>query len=437
VVYFLGTDLTVYTRIREQVLAQVQDGARAIKRTGATLVMGCWCCYPDVCALSRDVAGAGYYMNFFEPQRLAPILRGELRKWIGALAVGSVSLTQRIPTRLTLDAASAAPRLHAMRSLTGATEATWLWPTLLPTETLSVRFRLRPFADVPEAAGAWPVAGTMAFTDSVGLAHHVVAQPLTVTVSGPCILPSPTASPTPATTATPQPTTPSTPTSTSTGFPPSPTPTAQPPPPALYLPLVLDERCDPAHKRADVALVLDTSSSMAGRKLDDAKAAALAFVADMDLAPGRDQVAVVRYDAAAEVACRLTTGRTVIDAAVRNLTARSGTHIDKGLRTALSELRSARHLERNLAVMVLLTDGRHTGTPGEELRAAAEVRAAGVRLYAVGLGGDVDAATLRQMTGDVARYHFAPDSTDLAQIYAEIATDILCPAPGGGFWPGR
>jgi hypothetical protein len=127
----------------------------------------------------------------------------------------------------------------------------------------------------------------------------------------------------------------------------------------------------------------------------------------------------------------------VIEAAIRNLTSRSGTHIDKGLRTALAELQSPRHLERNMSVMILLTDGVQTGTPGEELRAAAEVRAAGVRLYTIGLGADVDAATLREMAGDDARYHFAPDSADLARIYAEIASDILCPAPAGGFWPGR
>jgi len=215
-----------------------------------------------------------------------------------------------------------------------------------------------------------------------------------------------------------------------------PSATAVPVPQPLYLPLALREHCDPHHKRADVALVIDTSSSMAGSKLEDAKAAAAAFVGQMDLAPGRDQVAVVRFDTEAEVACHLTSALAVIDAAIRNLTYRSGTHIDKGLRTALGELQSSRHLQRNNSVMILLTDGIQTGTPGQELRAAAEVRAAGVRLYTIGLGADVDASTLREMAGDAARYHFAPDSADLAPIYTEIASDITCPAPAGGFWPG-
>ena len=229
-----------------------------------------------------------------------------------------------------------------------------------------------------------------------------------------------------ATTSTPTPS----PTPTASG-----TPTRAPVP--LYLPLALSERCDPEHKRADVALVIDTSSSMTGQKLEDAKSAAVMFVGLMDLAPGRDQVAVLRYDREAEVVCELSRARAVIEAAIRGLAPRNWTHIDAGLWTALAELQSPRHLERNIPVMILLTDGVQTGTPGEEVRAAAEVRAAGVRLYTIGLGADVDAATLREMASDDSRYHFAPASADLARIYAEIASDIVCPAPAGGFWPRR
>jgi hypothetical protein len=85
--------------------------------------------------------------------------------------------------------------------------------------------------------------------------------------------------------------------------------------------------------------------------------------------------------------------------------------------------------------MVLLTDGLQTGTPGEELRAAAEVRQAGIRLYTIGLGADVDEAALKTMAGDDSRYYHAPDSADLASIYEEIAQDLMC--PGKELWGGR
>jgi Mg-chelatase subunit ChlD len=174
---------------------------------------------------------------------------------------------------------------------------------------------------------------------------------------------------------------------------------------------------------------------MTGQKIGDAKGAALLFVGMVDLAPGSGQVAVVRYDREAEVVRELTHARATIEAAIRNLHVRSGTHIDKGLRTALGELQSPRHIERNQSVVILLADGLQTGAPGEELRAAAEVRAAGVRIYTIGLGADVDEATLRMIGGGDERYYFAPDSGDLARIYGEIAKDLTC--PGVDLWGGR
>jgi Mg-chelatase subunit ChlD len=252
-------------------------------------------------------------------------------------------------------------------------------------------------------------------------------------------------SPTPSRTAT-QSTTPEPPTPTSTSTaepsptaasppPPTPTATATAVPAPIFLPLALREHCAPEYQRADIALVIDTSSSMAGQKLADAKSAALLFVDLIDLAPGRSQVAVIRFDREAEVVRELTRSRTLIEAAIRGLQVRSGTHIDKGLRTALGELQSPRHLDRNLPVMILLTDGLQTGTPGEELRAAAEVRGDSVLLYTIGLGSDVDETALKTMAGDETRYYYAPDSADLVRIYSEIAQDLRC--PGKELWGGR
>ena len=244
----------------------------------------------------------------------------------------------------------------------------------------------------------------------------------------PTVTPSPTETGPPSATPSTTPTRTTTPTST-------PTATATVTPSSLYVPLALREHCDPVHERSDIALVLDTSSSMTGQKLEDAKEAALTFVGLIDLAPGRSQVAVVRFDREAEVLRELTNAPALIEAAIRNLPVRSGTHIDKGLRTALSELQSPRHLGRNAQVLILLTDGVQTGTPGEELRAAADVHAAGVLVYAIGLGEDVDETALRAIAGADERYYFAPDSGDLARIYGEIARDLMC--PGVDLWGGR
>jgi Ca-activated chloride channel family protein len=176
---------------------------------------------------------------------------------------------------------------------------------------------------------------------------------------------------------------------------------------------------------------------MAGQKIEDAKAAAARFVDLMDLASGRDQVTVVRFDRTAEVVQQLTSDKASLVGGIGGLSVRPGTHIDAGLRGALDELQSPRHSPSNKQVMVLLTDGIQTGTPGEELAAAAEVRAAGIALYTIGLGADADVAALAAMAGAGGRYLFAPDSAALAEIYHQIAQDIVCPAPPKGWWGGR
>ncbi len=267
---------------------------------------------------------------------------------------------------------------------------------------------------------------------------------------------APTPTPTATFTATPTATATRTPTATASAtatatF--SPTPTSTPTctstpsaPPELYLPLLLREHCDPTRVRADIVLVIDTSSSMRHQKLADAKVAAVEFVRLLDLAPeaaskagraaeGSDQVALVRFDTEAELVQELTADQSSIELAIASLSSRQGTHIDRGLEVGLSELRSPRSRHGNTPVMVLLTDGIQTGPSGAELASAEVVRNAGVALYAIGLGGDVDEATLVEMAGNRGRYYFAPDSSELLRIYSEVARVIGCPATD--FWGKR
>jgi hypothetical protein len=106
----------------------------------------------------------------------------------------------------------------------------------------------------------WTVRGPGTVGDVEALCALAVESPPTPT-AGATSTPTAvaTASGTPAT--SPSPTDTLVPTATPTR---TETPTPQPLP--LYLPIPLRERCDPQHQHADVVLVLDTSSSMEGRK---------------------------------------------------------------------------------------------------------------------------------------------------------------------------
>jgi len=119
---------------------------------------------------------------------------------------------------------------------------------------------------------------------------------------------------------------------------------------------------------------------MAGAKLADAKEAAITFVGLMDLAAGGDQVAVVHFDTDAELVARLGADWEAAGQGIHGLGTRRGTRIDLGLQKALEELEGPSRTEGNMGVVVLLTDGIHTGAgPGLRIRVAVNVGQAELR----------------------------------------------------------
>jgi hypothetical protein len=86
-------------------------------------------------------------------------------------------------------------------------------------------------------------------------------------------------------------------------------------------------------------------------------------------------------------------------------------------------------------VVVVMTDGLQSGDHDRPLALGAELRAANVELYGVGLGTDVDAAYLVTLVGAAERVYLSPTPDDLAAIYEQIARLIPCPA--ASYWGRR
>jgi hypothetical protein len=100
------------------------------------------------------------------------------------------------------------------------------------------------------------------------------------------------------------------------------------------------------------------------------------------------------------------------------------------------ELAGARHAADHAAVLILLTDGRSNPRPAEEAVArAAAAKAAGVTVFTIGLGADVEAGALAAIASRPEWYYGAPDGEALVEIYRQIAVALPCPA--GAFWGGR
>lgn len=198
----------------------------------------------------------------------------------------------------------------------------------------------------------------------------------------------------------------------------------------VFLPATLQRSCVMRPQPQDIAIVLDTSSSMAepaspdagaGTKLDAAKAAVGRF---LDLLARQDRAAVVAFDETARIESGLTSDLNRLRAVLGGLQQHEGTRIDQGLVSARDALQTARPEAGH--TVILLTDGRHNGQPDEVLIAAAELKRSGIGVFTIGLGADVDADLLRSAASSSGHYYEAPQAADLSAIYEEISALLPC-----------
>ena len=311
-----------------------------------------------------------------------------------------ITVTDEIPSNMRFIPGSDEPPA----TLTGST-LTWTI-TAVPFGGFGVKYELEPLAvgDLPTNVEAWGD-----YIDGFGATGRLDFPVPVVRVW--ILTPTPTPTDTPTPTATPTPTN-------------TPTPTATPHP--INFPIALNEEpCEPGERHADVMLVIDASSSMVGEKIASAKAAADRFVELLDLP--NDQIGVVAFASEAALVAPLSGDAATLSAAIAGLETASGTRIDKGIEMALEQLDSPAAIPGNTQVIVLLTDGRQPEV--DELReAAAEARSRpGMRIYAVGLGEDVDEPLLAEVAGSADRVFLAAGPEDLLRIYTAVAGDVPCP----------
>jgi len=170
-------------------------------------------------------------------------------------------------------------------------------------------------------------------------------------------------------------------------------------------------------------------------KLAAAIAAAGTFLDQLHLDAG-DQAAIVAFNSDATLLAQLTADRAALDAALAGITTAQYTRIDRGIAVAADELAGSRHRLSNTPVMIVLTDGRANPVPVSAAEAEARrAKDAGVVVFTIGLGDDLDTEALRRMASQPGYFFVAPDAEALAGIYRGIAVAIPCPADA--FWARR
>lgn len=179
--------------------------------------------------------------------------------------------------------------------------------------------------------------------------------------------------------------------------------------------IAADTSGDEAKVRAPIsmAVVLDTSGSMSGEKIEDAKRSILRLLSEMR---DEDEIAMVRYSSSAEVVQSLTrvgNVRSSLAQRIRDITADGGTNIPEGLRRGMSALDEAG--KGRVKRIVLVSDGLDsTRTQAESL--AHSSFASGITVSSLGIGNDFDEAYM----GAVAQnghgnFAFIKEGASLAQ----------------------
>jgi len=175
----------------------------------------------------------------------------------------------------------------------------------------------------------------------------------------------------------------------------------------------------------DVVLVIDKSGSMDGPKIEAARAAAVAFTAELDFR--RVQAGVVLFDSGAALQQPLTNSAELLVRAAAAAQPGGGTNIAEGLRVARTELQGTRARAGVAKAVVLMTDGLPDDADAAR-REAQATRSAGMAVFTVGLGGDVDGGLLTDIAGAPDRYFQAPTETELGAIFARIARRLVAGA---------
>ena len=149
-----------------------------------------------------------------------------------------------------------------------------------------------------------------------------------------------------------------------------------------------DRQVDVTHFSADrvpvsLGVVLDTSGSMAGEKIDHARAAIERFLGQL-MSPD-DEVFVYGFSSDVDLLQDWTTNHSVVSAALRRVRPMGGTSMYDAVVEALPVAQRGRNRKK---AIVLISDGNDTNSTANIQDVRQIVRRTEVLVYAVGIDGD-------------------------------------------------
>lgn len=178
-------------------------------------------------------------------------------------------------------------------------------------------------------------------------------------------------------------------------------------------------------KTAFVVICEDTSGSMAeDNKLPEAQRSLHQFLDTVNF--DTFDVALVKFPEgwqSAGVACKFGTDPDQLKHTIDRFSpVWNGTPIYDTLKLSASLLKR----KTGRRVIVLATDGQPTDfTPSEILNFSKQLKETGIRIITIAIGKDADRNFLRRLASDREDFHEAEYSSQLTDIYQEIATELM------------
>lgn len=177
----------------------------------------------------------------------------------------------------------------------------------------------------------------------------------------------------------------------------------------------------------NVALVIDRSGSMQGRKIEQAKQAAIAALQRLD---EQDIVSVVLYNAGVEVLVPSTkaTDRESIIKKIRNIQADGGTALFAGVSRGAAEVRKFLrddHVNR----VILLSDGHANvgpSSPSDLESLGRSLIKEGISVSTLGLGSSYNEDLMTQLASAASGNHvFVEDADYLVEVFNREFDDLM------------
>lgn len=169
----------------------------------------------------------------------------------------------------------------------------------------------------------------------------------------------------------------------------------------------------------NLCLILDTSSSMRGERLDVLKSTASQLVKRFR---SQDVLSIVSFNDFSSVLFPATRGpeKRKLEQEIHKLLAGGGTEIFQGLEAGLGEVLK-HHSPSFVNHMILITDGRTYGDEQECLRLAEEAKRRGISITGMGIGSEWNDEFLDELTGKTGGTSlFMQNSKDIQRFLEDV-----------------